>query len=53
MELTSQIKMAKFKTFRIQMRKNKPLDEYRKSGQTSRTKMAFYPFKSVNMESAL
>ncbi|MFS7922115.1 hypothetical protein Hanom_Chr03g00244951 [Helianthus anomalus] len=26
----------------IQMRKNKPLDESRKSGQTSGTKMAFY-----------
>ncbi|MFS8024777.1 hypothetical protein Hanom_Chr16g01467421 [Helianthus anomalus] len=27
MELTSQMKMARFLTFWIQMRKNKPLDE--------------------------
>ncbi|MFS8028200.1 hypothetical protein Hanom_Chr16g01507681 [Helianthus anomalus] len=42
MELTSQMKMAKFQTFWIYMRKNKPLDESRKSDQTSGTKMAFY-----------
>ncbi|MFS7890450.1 hypothetical protein Hanom_Chr11g00974021 [Helianthus anomalus] len=34
--------MARFQTFWIQMRKNKPLDESRKTGQTSGTKMAFY-----------
>ncbi|MFS7994146.1 hypothetical protein Hanom_Chr12g01102431 [Helianthus anomalus] len=42
MELTSQIKMARFQTFWIQMRKNKPVDESHKTGQTSGTKMAFY-----------
>ncbi|MFS7909056.1 hypothetical protein Hanom_Chr01g00090341 [Helianthus anomalus] len=43
MELTSQMKMARFQTFWIQMRKkNKPLGENRKTGQTSRTKTAFY-----------
>ncbi|MFS8022031.1 hypothetical protein Hanom_Chr16g01434671 [Helianthus anomalus] len=31
-----------FSTFWIQMRKNKPLNENRKTGQTSGTKMAFY-----------
>ncbi|MFS7984179.1 hypothetical protein Hanom_Chr11g00983481 [Helianthus anomalus] len=44
MELTSQIKMARFQSFWIQMRKTKLLDESRKSGQTSWTKMAFYSF---------
>ncbi|MFS7902269.1 hypothetical protein Hanom_Chr01g00009281 [Helianthus anomalus] len=42
MELTSRMKIARFKTFWIQMRKNKPLDRSRKTGQPSRTKMAFY-----------
>ncbi|MFS7951349.1 hypothetical protein Hanom_Chr07g00594101 [Helianthus anomalus] len=42
MELTSRMKKARFQTFLIQMRKNKPLDESCKSSQTSRTKMAFY-----------
>ncbi|MFS7983651.1 hypothetical protein Hanom_Chr11g00977001 [Helianthus anomalus] len=36
------MKMARFQTFWIQMRKNKPLDESRKTGQISGTKMAFY-----------
>ncbi|MFS8030793.1 hypothetical protein Hanom_Chr17g01538291 [Helianthus anomalus] len=36
--------MARFQSFWIQMRKNKPLDESRKTNQTSRTKMAFYSF---------
>ncbi|MFS8020874.1 hypothetical protein Hanom_Chr16g01420921 [Helianthus anomalus] len=45
MELTSRMKMARLKTFWIQMRKNKPLDKSRKTGQTSRTKMAFYSTK--------
>ncbi|MFS7910821.1 hypothetical protein Hanom_Chr02g00110681 [Helianthus anomalus] len=40
-ELTSRIKMARFQTFWIQMRKNKPLDESRKTGQTSGTKRHF------------
>ncbi|MFS7910988.1 hypothetical protein Hanom_Chr02g00112661 [Helianthus anomalus] len=42
MKLTSSIKMARFQTFWIQTRKNIPLDESCKTGQTSRTKMAFY-----------
>ncbi|MFS7907465.1 hypothetical protein Hanom_Chr01g00071661 [Helianthus anomalus] len=42
MELTSRIKMVRFQTFWIQMRKNKPLDKSRKTGQTLGTKMAFY-----------
>ncbi|MFS8021983.1 hypothetical protein Hanom_Chr16g01433951 [Helianthus anomalus] len=42
MELTSRINMAKYQSFRIQMRKNKPLDESCKAGQTSGTKMAYY-----------
>ncbi|MFS7901838.1 hypothetical protein Hanom_Chr01g00004321 [Helianthus anomalus] len=42
MELTKRMKMARFQTFWIQMRKNKPLDESRNTGQTSWTKMAFY-----------
>ncbi|MFS8021390.1 hypothetical protein Hanom_Chr16g01426831 [Helianthus anomalus] len=42
MELTSRMKMARFQTFWIQMRKNKPLNESRKTGQTSGSKMAFY-----------
>ncbi|MFS7961378.1 hypothetical protein Hanom_Chr08g00714301 [Helianthus anomalus] len=41
MELTSRMKMARFQTFWIQMRKNKPLDESRKTGQTSGTKWHF------------
>ncbi|MFS7975941.1 hypothetical protein Hanom_Chr10g00886591 [Helianthus anomalus] len=41
MELTSRMKMARFQTFWIRMRKNKPLDEIRKSGQTSGTKWHF------------
>ncbi|MFS7983329.1 hypothetical protein Hanom_Chr11g00973251 [Helianthus anomalus] len=36
------MKMTRFHTFWIQMRKNKHLDESRKTGQTSGTKMAFY-----------
>ncbi|MFS7915837.1 hypothetical protein Hanom_Chr02g00170021 [Helianthus anomalus] len=35
---------AKFSTFWIQMRKNRPLDENRKTGQTSGTKMTFYSY---------
>ncbi|MFS8000174.1 hypothetical protein Hanom_Chr12g01175241 [Helianthus anomalus] len=42
MELTSWMKMARFQIFWVQMCKNKPLNESRKSGQTSWTKMAFY-----------
>ncbi|MFS7947682.1 hypothetical protein Hanom_Chr06g00551101 [Helianthus anomalus] len=42
MELTGWMKMARFLTFWMQIRKNKPLDESCKTGQTSRTKMAFY-----------
>ncbi|MFS7915201.1 hypothetical protein Hanom_Chr02g00162531 [Helianthus anomalus] len=42
MELTSQMKMARIQAFWIQMRKNKPLDESRKTSQTGGTKMVFY-----------
>ncbi|MFS7904464.1 hypothetical protein Hanom_Chr01g00036371 [Helianthus anomalus] len=42
MELMSRMKMARFQTFWIQVRKNKPLNESRKTGQTSGTKMKFY-----------
>ncbi|MFS7908844.1 hypothetical protein Hanom_Chr01g00087851 [Helianthus anomalus] len=48
MLLTSQMKMARFQTFWIQMRKNKPLDENRKTGQTLGTKMALYSFKYIS-----
>ncbi|MFS7994659.1 hypothetical protein Hanom_Chr12g01108661 [Helianthus anomalus] len=34
MELTSRMKMARFETFWIWMRKNKPSDESCKTGQT-------------------
>ncbi|MFS7952195.1 hypothetical protein Hanom_Chr07g00604121 [Helianthus anomalus] len=37
----SRMKMARFQTFGIQMRKNKPLDESHKIDQTPGTKMAF------------
>ncbi|MFS8027423.1 hypothetical protein Hanom_Chr16g01498501 [Helianthus anomalus] len=42
MKLTSRVKTARFQTFWIQRLKYKPLDESRKTGQTSGTKMAFY-----------
>ncbi|KAJ0721044.1 putative transcription factor C2C2-CO-like family [Helianthus annuus] len=48
MELTSRMKMARFQTFWIQMRKIKPLDESRKTDQTSGTKMAFYSYFLLN-----
>ncbi|MFS7906252.1 hypothetical protein Hanom_Chr01g00057111 [Helianthus anomalus] len=35
-------KMARYETFWIQMRKNKHLDESRKTSKTSGTKLAFY-----------
>ncbi|MFS7913423.1 hypothetical protein Hanom_Chr02g00141611 [Helianthus anomalus] len=41
------MKMARFQTFWIQMRKNKPLDESRKSRQTSGAKVAFYSFHKI------
>ncbi|MFS7931498.1 hypothetical protein Hanom_Chr04g00356681 [Helianthus anomalus] len=44
MELASWMKMAKIQTFWIHMRKNKPLDESRKTDQTSGTKMVFLLF---------
>ncbi|MFS7934893.1 hypothetical protein Hanom_Chr05g00396971 [Helianthus anomalus] len=47
MELTSRVKMARFQTFWIQMRKNKPLDESRKADQTSGTKMKFYSINYI------
>ncbi|KAF5757773.1 hypothetical protein HanXRQr2_Chr17g0830661 [Helianthus annuus] len=36
------MKMTRFQTFWIQMRQNNPLDESRKTGQTSGTKMTFF-----------
>ncbi|MFS7914012.1 hypothetical protein Hanom_Chr02g00148441 [Helianthus anomalus] len=42
MELTSWMKIARFQTYWIQMRKNEPTDESRKTSQTSRTNMALY-----------
>ncbi|MFS7928268.1 hypothetical protein Hanom_Chr04g00318821 [Helianthus anomalus] len=51
MELTSQTKMARFQTFWIRMRKNKPLDKIRKTGQTSGTKITFYSSKNIHKES--
>ncbi|MFS8033281.1 hypothetical protein Hanom_Chr17g01567651 [Helianthus anomalus] len=48
MNLTSRIKMARFQIFWIQMRKNKPSNESRKSGQTSGTKMAFCSNNTYN-----
>ncbi|MFS7894983.1 hypothetical protein Hanom_Chr00s002307g01695351 [Helianthus anomalus] len=45
MELTSRMKMARFQTFWIQMRKNKSLHGSRKTSQTLGTKMTFYSFK--------
>ncbi|MFS7983052.1 hypothetical protein Hanom_Chr11g00970011 [Helianthus anomalus] len=45
MELTSWMKMARYQTFWIHVRKNKPLNESGKTGQTLRTKMAFYSKK--------
>ncbi|KAF5811259.1 hypothetical protein HanXRQr2_Chr04g0179401 [Helianthus annuus] len=45
MELISRMKMTRFKTFWIQMWKNKPLYESRKTGQTSGMKIAFYAFE--------
>ncbi|MFS7921051.1 hypothetical protein Hanom_Chr03g00232091 [Helianthus anomalus] len=41
MELTSRIEMTRFQTFWIRIRKNKPLDESRKTAQTSGTKWHF------------
>ncbi|MFS7916171.1 hypothetical protein Hanom_Chr02g00173981 [Helianthus anomalus] len=49
MELTRRMKMARFQTFWIRMRKNKPLDESRKTGQTSGTKIALYSKKIQTM----
>ncbi|MFS8021527.1 hypothetical protein Hanom_Chr16g01428421 [Helianthus anomalus] len=50
MELTSRMKMTRFQTFWIQMRKNKSLDESRKTCQTSGTKMTFYSFFFIRNE---
>ncbi|MFS7972980.1 hypothetical protein Hanom_Chr09g00851201 [Helianthus anomalus] len=49
MKLMSWMEMTRFQNFWIQMRKNKPLDESRKSGQTSVTKMAFYSIKTEEL----
>ncbi|MFS7914119.1 putative minus-end-directed kinesin ATPase [Helianthus anomalus] len=50
MELTGWMKIARFHTFWIQMRKNKHLDESRKTGQTSWMEMAFYRNLFCNSE---
>ncbi|MFS8005074.1 hypothetical protein Hanom_Chr13g01233181 [Helianthus anomalus] len=52
MELTSRMKMARFQTFWIQMRKNKPLDESRKTDKTSGTKMTFYSLDYIQLKLA-
>ncbi|MFS7950592.1 hypothetical protein Hanom_Chr07g00585011 [Helianthus anomalus] len=39
------MKITRFQTFWIKIRKNKHLDESRKCDQTSKTKMALYSFK--------
>ncbi|MFS7922430.1 hypothetical protein Hanom_Chr03g00249051 [Helianthus anomalus] len=49
MELTSRMKMARFQTFWIRMRKKKTLDENRKTNQTSGTKMAIYSFEIIKV----
>ncbi|MFS7993853.1 hypothetical protein Hanom_Chr12g01098961 [Helianthus anomalus] len=41
MKFTSRMKMARFQTFWIWMRKNKPLDKNRKTCQTLGTKWHF------------
>ncbi|MFS7960921.1 hypothetical protein Hanom_Chr08g00708691 [Helianthus anomalus] len=43
------MKMTRFQTFWMQMRKNKPLDESCKTGQTLWTKMTFYSPKKDEM----
>ncbi|MFS8014937.1 hypothetical protein Hanom_Chr15g01350521 [Helianthus anomalus] len=53
MDLTCQVKMARFQTFWIQMRINKPMDESRKTGQTSGTKIAFYSKKIMCFEQTI
>ncbi|MFS8010180.1 hypothetical protein Hanom_Chr14g01294071 [Helianthus anomalus] len=47
MEFTSRMKMTRFQTFWFQMRKNKPLDESRKTGQNLRMKLAFYSISKL------
>ncbi|MFS7940279.1 hypothetical protein Hanom_Chr05g00462591 [Helianthus anomalus] len=44
MRLRSRMKMARFQTFWIQMRKNKPLDESRKTSQPQGRKWHFTYF---------
>ncbi|MFS7951261.1 hypothetical protein Hanom_Chr07g00592921 [Helianthus anomalus] len=44
------MKMARFQTFWIQIRKDKPLDESSKTGQTSGTKMAVYSYITVKFK---
>ncbi|MFS8029847.1 hypothetical protein Hanom_Chr17g01527091 [Helianthus anomalus] len=50
MELTSRMKMARFQTFWIQMQKNKPLDESRKTGQTSQTSYVVFIQKFITLQ---
>ncbi|MFS7933111.1 hypothetical protein Hanom_Chr04g00375921 [Helianthus anomalus] len=42
MKLTSLMKLARFRTFWIKIRKNKHLDESRKTSETLGMKMTFY-----------
>ncbi|MFS7944308.1 hypothetical protein Hanom_Chr06g00510621 [Helianthus anomalus] len=49
MELTSRVKMARFQTFCIQMRKNQHLNESRKTGQTSGTEGRKWHFNLCKM----
>ncbi|MFS8030419.1 hypothetical protein Hanom_Chr17g01533791 [Helianthus anomalus] len=60
MESTSRVKMTRFQTFWIQMRKNKPLDESRKTGQTPgkngillNKKLPDYPLFRINCNNHL
>ncbi|MFS8009279.1 hypothetical protein Hanom_Chr14g01282871 [Helianthus anomalus] len=52
MELTSRMKMARFQTFWIHMRKNEPSDESRKTGQTSGDENGILLQKRTNFLSA-
>ncbi|MFS7959159.1 hypothetical protein Hanom_Chr08g00687351 [Helianthus anomalus] len=47
MELTSTMKMARFQTFWIQTRKNKPLDESRKNWPNLRDEKWYFTRKII------
>ncbi|MFS7911826.1 hypothetical protein Hanom_Chr02g00122641 [Helianthus anomalus] len=46
----SRMKMARYKTFWIRMRKDKPLDESRKTGQTSFRRKCHFTQKKKTSE---